>query len=119
MNMKEMTELGEKLREEYADSVIIIRRGIFNYLLNEQAEEFSGKLGLKMKIEVKVSPEGKRDEIKSCGFPTSGLDKYIGKLARLGKSVVLALAADGEVAEIVEVKKVGKTGKTGKSGGKR
>lgn len=62
-------------------------------------------MGLKLKIEVQVSTDGKRDEIKSCGFPTSGLDKYIGKLARLEKSVVLF--SDGKVVETVEVKKAG------------
>ncbi|MCD6310962.1 MAG: hypothetical protein J7M11_00670, partial [Elusimicrobia bacterium] len=41
--------------------------------------------------------------IKSCGFPTSGLDKYIGKLVRLGKNVIIF--EDGEVAEKIEVAK--------------
>jgi len=98
---------GEKQR---GDFVILIRRGIFYYLLQEQAEELAGKLGLKLKIVIEKSPqspllqrgdiEGIR-EIKSCGFPTSGLDKYIGKLVRLGRNVIIL--EDGEVVEKIEI----------------
>jgi DNA mismatch repair ATPase MutS len=41
----------------------------------------------------------------SCGFPQSGLDKYVGKLLRCGEGV--EIAEHGEVVEKIELKKGG------------
>jgi len=94
-----------KNAEEPADrakkSVILIKRGIFYYLLQEQAEELAAPLSLKLKTVTENLPSGETNTVKSCGFPTSGLDKYVGKLVRLGENVVIV--EGGEIVEKVEM----------------
>ena len=97
-----MIKLYDKVLKERPDYVVLVKRGIFNYLLHDQAKEFSQKLGLKLKIEKEISSSGEEFEHASCGFPDSGLDKYIGKLVRLGKNVVLC-GSEG-IKEEIEVK---------------
>jgi len=82
---------------------ILIRRGIFYYLLQEQAEELASPLTLKLKTVTENLPSGETNTIMSCGFPTSGLDNYIGKLVRLGRNVIIF--EEGEVVEKIEIVK--------------
>ncbi|MDO9513854.1 MAG: hypothetical protein Q7J59_04490 [Elusimicrobiota bacterium] len=111
MISKKMIEEYEKINKdpsllEWKDNekergVILIRRGIFYYLLQEQADELAAPLNLKLKTVTENLPSGETSTVKSCGFPTSGLDKYIGKLVRLGRNVIIF--EDGEVVEKIEV----------------
>ncbi|MEK7722535.1 MAG: hypothetical protein AAB359_09110 [Elusimicrobiota bacterium] len=68
----------------------------------EDAKKISDALGLKLRV------EGDADApLYFCGFPKSGLDKYIGKLVRAGFSVAVCSQVkleDGEVRrEVGEV----------------
>jgi DNA mismatch repair ATPase MutS len=85
-----------------ADTVKLRRRGIFYLIEGEEARRLAPKLGLKL-IEKKITqPEGEEEVRISCGFPQSGLDKYIGKLVRLGRSV--SVDSEGEITEEIRIK---------------
>ena len=82
--------------------VTLRRRGIFYLIGGEDAKKLAPLMGLKL-IEKKITQPGGEEEIKiSCGFPRSGLDKYIGKLVRLGNSVTIV--SDGETTEEIIIK---------------
>jgi DNA mismatch repair ATPase MutS len=83
------------------DKVTLRRRGIFYLLEGEEARELAPNLGLKLTEKKIISPGGDEDLRISCGFPRSGLDKYIGKLVRLGKSVTIVSA--GEETEEIRI----------------
>ncbi|MFA5779929.1 MAG: hypothetical protein WC947_07310 [Elusimicrobiota bacterium] len=73
------------------------KKGIFYLLEGEEAKKFASVLGLKL-IEKKVTePSGETKINLSCGFPHSGLDKYIGKLLRMGEDV--EIVENGNVVE--------------------
>jgi len=77
------------------------RKGIFYLIEGEDATRLAPRLGLKL-LEKKVThPDGNVEVAVSCGFPKSGLDKYIGKLVRLGENA--AIIEDGEVVEEIFV----------------
>jgi len=79
----------------------LIRRGIFYLIKGEEASRLASLLGIKL-IEKKVTNfDGQTNCEVSCGFPKSGLDKYIGKLVRIGENV--AIIEDGKVVEEIEL----------------
>ena len=82
--------------------VTLRRRGIFYLIEGDEAKKLAPLLGLKL-TEKKITQPGGEEEIKiSCGFPHSGLDKYIGKLVWMGKSVTIV--SDGETMEEIIIK---------------
>jgi len=83
-----------KAKEEYPDKLVFLAQGIFYRTLDEDAKVASEICGLKLMSEGEFcSP------IPVCGFPQSGLDKYVGKLVRAGKLVVL-IHSDGSVEKV-------------------
>ncbi|MFA5780600.1 MAG: hypothetical protein WC947_10770 [Elusimicrobiota bacterium] len=82
------------------------KKGIFYLIEGEEARRLAGPLGLKL-LEKKVTePSGETKVYLSCGFPKSGMDKYIGKLVRLGENV--AIVENGELVEKIEIMEKGK-----------
>ncbi len=84
------------------------RRGIFYRIMFEDAEKVSGLLGLTLRVEWDAAAP-----LRFCGFPKSGLDKYIGKLVRAGFSVAVChqVPAEGggvkrEVSETILCSKI-------------
>ncbi len=81
----------------------LIRKGIFYLIKGEEALRLASLLGIKL-IEKKITHlDGQIDVEVSCGFPESGLDKYIGKLVRIGENVEVIV--DGKVIEEIEIVK--------------
>ena len=81
------------------------KKGIFYLLEGEEAKRLAGPLGLKL-LEKKVTePSGETKVRLSCGFPHNGLDKYIGKLLRMGEEV--EIVENGNVIEKIKVVKDG------------
>ena len=82
-------------KEKYAEDVLLFQAGIFYRIMFEDAKKVSVVLGLKLRV------EGDADApLCFCGFPKSGLDKYIGKLVRAGFSVAVChqvKSGNGEV----------------------
>jgi DNA mismatch repair protein MutS len=93
---------------KYAGEILLFQAGIFYRIMFEDAKRTSDVLGLKLRV------EGDADApLCFCGFPKSGLDKYIGKLVRAGFSVAVCSqvrSGDGEVRrEVGEVIRCSKT----------
>jgi len=82
--------------------VTLRRRGIFYLIEGGEARKLAPLLGIKLTEKKIISPGGEEDLKISCGFPRSGLDKYIGKLVRLGNSVTIV--SDGETTEEIIIK---------------
>jgi DNA mismatch repair protein MutS len=75
----------EALRKQYPEGVLLFQIGVFYKIVGTEATKWAGSLGLKLITINKPNPVENNDgEIAFCGFPTSGLDKYIGRLIRLG-----------------------------------
>ncbi len=95
-------------KEKHPDEILLFQAGIFYRIMFEDAEKVSAALGLKLRV------EGDADApLRFCGFPKSGLDKYIGKLVRAGFSVAVChqvkLEGGGVKREVSETIKCSKT----------
>lgn len=102
---QKLVERYAELKQEAPDCVLLMQVGIFMQVLDDDARAVSEVTGLK--LQMAGSPD--RPAVVG-GFPTSGLDGYIGKLVRAGHSVAIALqGADGvrRIGEIVRVEKAG------------
>lgn len=74
MLAKSTVEKYHKLKAEYklTDYVFCFQNGIFFNIIGEDAERFSEILGLKKQIN--------EDNVAYIGFPTSALEKYVGRM---------------------------------------
>lgn len=95
----------KKLKEKYPDDILLYQVGIFYRIMLEDAGKAAQVTGLKLMMQGAVS-----EAYEVCGFPKSGLDKYVGKLIRAGFSVVVADQVkdeDGRIRrEVVETIRV-------------
>jgi len=97
-----VAEKYKKIKEKYPDDILLFQIGIFFRIMCEDAKKVSEILGLKLLIKGEVD-----NPMVYCGFPKSGLDKYIGKLVRLGFSVAVCSQIKSENGEVNrEVKEV-------------
>jgi len=94
-------------KEKHADEILLFQAGIFYRIMFEDAEKVSDLLGLALRVEGDAAAP-----LRFCGFPKSGLDKYIGKLVRAGFSVAVChqVKLDGggvrrEVSETIRCSK--------------
>lgn len=99
--MDKHAEEYKKLKEKYPDDVLLYQVGIFYRIMLEDARRVAQVTGLKLMMQGAVS-----EVYEVCGFPKSGLDKYVGKLIRAGFSVAIAdqiKNEDGQIRrEVVE-----------------
>ena len=93
------------LKEDYPVAILLYQVGTFYRILQDDAKTVAETLGLKLMISGEASAP-----VFMCGFPKSGLDKYVGKLIRAGFSAVIVNqiqddsgAIRREVAEVVSV----------------
>ena len=95
-------------KEKHADEILLFQAGIFYRIMFEDAEKVSDLLGLALRVEGDAAAP-----LRFCGFPKSGLDKYIGKLVRAGFSVAVChqvkLDGGGVRREVSETIKCSKT----------
>ena len=73
-----------KLKEQYPNEILLYQVGIFYRVLQEDARKITECTGLKLMVSGEAS-----DPVVMCGFPKSGLDKYVGKLLRNGFAVAI------------------------------
>jgi DNA mismatch repair ATPase MutS len=61
----------------------------------------AGELGLKLISISLPDTTGSSDDICFCGFPQSGLDKYVGRLIRQGKDIIICnqIKENGKIVE--------------------
>ncbi|KAF0125767.1 MAG: DNA mismatch repair protein MutS [Elusimicrobia bacterium] len=93
--MDSVTEEYKQMKEKYPGDILLFQVGIFYRIMLDDAKKVAEQLGLKLLI------SGEADNpLIYCGFPKSGLDKYIGKLVRAGFSVAVCSQVrleDGEI----------------------
>lgn len=109
MNLGKCVEEYRKLKEGRPEGEILLYQiGTFFKIMQEDAKKVAEPMGLKLFVTGEAS-----SPIPVCGFPKSGLDKYVGKLVRAGFSVAICaqvLAEDGSVRrEVNEVIRCSKT----------
>jgi len=78
-----------QLKKKYPQEVLLLQVGIFYKILLEDARQLAGELGLKLISISLPDTTGSGDDICFCGFPQSGLDKYVGRLIRQGKDIII------------------------------
>lgn len=105
--MNKHAEKYKRLKEKYSDDILLYQIGIFYKIMFKDAEKAAKVTGLKLLMSGEAS-----EPITVCGFPASGMDKYIGKMVRAGFSVAICSQKkdeDGqiqrEVSEVVKVTK--------------
>lgn len=98
---KKLTETWRQLKQEAGDCILLMQVGAFMQVMDEDARKVSEVTGLKLQMAGDVD-----DPVVLGGFPKSGLDQYVGKLARAGHSLAIALQDEGKqryLAERVQV----------------
>lgn len=73
-----------RLKEKYVDEILLYQVGTFYRILHDDARKITECTGLKLMISGEAAAP-----VVMCGFPKSGLDKYIGKLLRSGFAVAV------------------------------
>jgi DNA mismatch repair protein MutS len=91
-----------ELKQQEPDCILLMQVGSFLQVMGEDAQVLSQLTGLKLQIGGEVETP-----VVLGGFPTTGLDKYIGKLVRAGYSVAVALQQNDpkqrQIEEIIRV----------------
>jgi DNA mismatch repair protein MutS len=106
--MDRLADEYRKLRENCGADVLLYQVGTFYRIMFEDARKVAGPLGLKLFVTGEAS-----SPMPVCGFPKSGLDKYIGKLVRAGFSAAVCHqvklengAIRREISEVVMCSKI-------------
>ena len=71
----------EELKEAVPDCLLLMQVGVFMQVMDEDARAVSQVTGLKLQMAGEVDAP-----VVLGGFPKSGLDAYVGKLVRAGRS---------------------------------
>ncbi|MBT3192197.1 MAG: hypothetical protein HN341_06545 [Verrucomicrobia bacterium] len=87
-----------ELKGEHPDCVLVMQVGVFMQVMNDDARAVSEITGLKLKMAGDID-----SPVVVGGFPKSGLDAYVGKLVRAGRSVAIAVQDDSKERSIGEV----------------
>ena len=90
-----------ELKKEAPGCLLLMQVGVFMQVLDEDARIISKVTGLKLQMAGAVE-----DPVVVGGFPRSGLDIYIGKLARAGHSLAIALQDENKERRLTEVIRV-------------
>ena len=86
------------LKQEVVGCLLLMQVGAFMQVMGADARTVSAVTGLKLQMAGDVDAP-----VVVGGFPKSGLDAYIGKLVRAGRSVAIALQDEGKGRSITEM----------------
>lgn len=89
------------LKTEAPGCLLLMQVGAFMQVMDEDARAVSAVTGLKLQVGGDVDAP-----TVAGGFPKSGLDQYIGQLARAGHSVAVALQDADKQRQITEIVRV-------------
>ncbi|MDD5657346.1 MAG: hypothetical protein PHF00_08855 [Elusimicrobia bacterium] len=108
MNLGKAPEEYGKLKETHRDEILLYQIGTFYKIMREDARKVAELAGLKLFVTGEAA-----DPVPVCGFPQSGLDKYVGKLVRAGFAVAICSqvkSAEGTISrEVREVIRCSRT----------
>lgn len=91
----------KELKEDVPDCLLLMQVGAFMQVMGEDARAVSQVTGLKLQMAGEVNTP-----VVLGGFPKSGLDAYVGKPARAGYSVAIALQDEQKERHIEEIVRV-------------
>ena len=92
-----------ELKEAAPGCILLMQVGTFMQVMGEDARAVSEVTGLKLQMGGAVEAP-----VVLGGFPRSGLDAYVGKLVRSGRSVAMAFQDETKAREVSEVVRVAK-----------
>ncbi len=91
-----------ELKRQAVDCVLLMQEvGVFMQVMDEDAREVSSVTGLKLQMAGDID-----SPVVLGGFPQSGLDAYVGRLARAGHSVAIAMQNEQKERHLVEIIRV-------------
>lgn len=93
-----LVEEYRKIKAAHADEILLYQIGTFYKIMGEDARKVAAALKLKLFVTGEAE-----DPVPVCGFPKSGLDKYVGKLVRAGFSVAVVRQSPGEDGKVARV----------------
>ncbi|MDE2511006.1 MAG: hypothetical protein KGL74_07785 [Elusimicrobia bacterium] len=92
MNLGKCVEEYRKLKEgRPPDEILLYQIGTFFKIMHEDAKKAAVPLDLKLFVTGEAA-----NPMPVCGFPKSGLDKYVGKLVRAGFAVAVCAQVPAE-----------------------
>ena len=89
------------MKAEAPDCLLLMQVGAFMQVMDSDARAVSAVTGLKLQMAGEVD-----DPVVVVGFPRSGLDAYVGKLVRAGRSVAIAFQCEDKERSIAEIVRV-------------
>ncbi len=95
---KKLADRYLELKQKAPGCLLLMQVGVFMQVMNDDARAVSGVTGLKLQMAGDVDAP-----VVLGGFPKSGLDAYVGKLARAGHSVALAFQGSDKERHLHEV----------------
>ena len=93
----------QELKEQVPDCLLVMQVGVFMQVMDDDARAVSEVTGLKLQMAGEVDAP-----VVLGGFPKSGLDVYVGKLVRAGRSVAIALQDEQKERHLKEVIRIAK-----------
>jgi DNA mismatch repair protein MutS len=85
-----------ELKQDVPDCLLLMQVGVFMQVMGEDARAVSQVTGLTLQMAGAVD-----DPVVVGGFPRSGLDAYVGQLARAGHSVAMAVQLQTRILLLV------------------
>jgi DNA mismatch repair ATPase MutS len=96
-----LVERYRELRAAAPGCLLLMQVGSFMQVQDDDARGVARVAGLKLQMAGEVDAK-----VVLGGFPQSGLDAYVGKLARAGHSVAIALQDEDKERHITEVVRI-------------
>ena len=90
-----------ELKQEATDCVLLMQVGAFMQVMDKDAKTLSQLTGLKLQMAGEIG-----DPVALGGFPKSGLNAYVGTMARAGCSVAIAFQDEQKERHIKEIIRV-------------
>jgi DNA mismatch repair ATPase MutS len=91
----------KELKRQAPDCLLLMQVGAFMQVMNEDAQSVSDVTGIKLQMAGDVNAP-----VITGGFPKSGINKYLGQLARAGHSVAIAWQDEDKQRHIEEIIRV-------------
>ena len=90
-----------ELKQEAKDCILLVQVGAFMQVMDTDAKTLSQLTGLKLQMAGEIG-----DPVVLGGFPKSGLNAYVGAMARAGHSVSIAFQDEQKERHIKEIIRV-------------
>ena len=101
VNSKKIIARYRELKQKAPDCILLVQVGAFMQVMDNDAKALSQLTGLKLQMAGEIG-----DPVVLGGFPKSGLNAYVGAMARAGHSVSIAFQDEQKERYIKEIIRV-------------